>query len=505
MNLHDLAWYRAQGIEPFECEGLLQLGDDVGPLAGSYGFGETAPNVKISLRGDAASTKAQKSYRVEVLKGRPTFEGQSEFVLNKYVADPTRLTARLALGLMSADDDLFSARSSFVRLYLRDASDEKDDGAYHDLGIYTLCEVVNGEYFANRSLDGEGTIYEVEDFDWGRHADTIKPAGDASFDEAAMDALLDAKGSTDNEALIELLEAVGDYDTPVGELLDRHFDRENLFAFMAFHMLTGNPDVRRGGYYLYKPRMLDQWWLVSGDSHHAFDSLWRSLRDPRYEQSWRQGIHLFSDSVLFERILRDDDCREELRAAVVSMYSERLTAQAVGSRAHELSQLTADALYELPDRLNMRLYREDYQAVVDGLGDAVAGYYQAFEQSMDAPWPFALKEPTVTGGKLTLSWEPAWLAGGAQPSYRVRVAADWTFDDPLVSVDGIADTSLTIDLPAPGQYFLELTAFAPDGSSSQATTLFYNEEGYPLYGVECFYVRAGGEVDVSSFDTDSLD
>lgn len=505
VNLHDLAWYRDQGIDPYECEGLLQVGDDEGPLAGSYGYGQTTANVRVRLRGMTASTRAQKSYHVEVLKGSPTYEGQRELVLNKYVSDPTRLTTRLALGLMSEEGDLFSARTSFVRLYVHDSTADEDDGTYHDLGIYTLCEQVDSDYFSNRSLDDQGTVYEVVDFDWGRHADTILPAGSASFDEAAMDALLDAKGTTDNEALIDLLEAVGDTSTPIGEVLDRSFDRRNLYAFMAFHILTGNPDVRRGGYYLYKPRMLEQWWLISGDSRHAFNSLWRGLRDPLYEQSWRQGIHLLSDTVLFERVLKDDTCREELRQTVEALYAGTLSAQAVDARAQELSGLSADALYELPDRLNMRLVRQDYQEVVDALGSSVDDYYQAFERSMDAPWPFALKEPTREGDRLTFSWESAWLAGDVEPRYRVRLASSWTFDEPILTEDDLTDTSITIAAPGPGQYFLEVVAYAPDGSSAPATTLFYNEDGYPVYGVACFYVRAGGEVDVSSFDTETLD
>ena len=505
LQAHDLAWYREKGLKPYECEGILQKGDEEGPLAGSFGYGETAPNVTVCLRGFGASRKAQKSYLISILNGKGRYEGQKELVLNKYQSDPTRFMTRLEYGLMRKIPEMFSARTSFVHLYVRDSTAEEDDGCYHDYGLFTLVERINGDYLKNRNLDKDGALYEVKNFDWERHEDVIVPASAPSYDREAMEEVLEPKGTKDHAPLIELLDAVNDRELPIGYILDRYFDRDNLYSFMAFHMLTDNQEAADSGYCIYRPRMLENWWFLSGDSHHAFRSVWKRMQDPRYTASWRNGIYIFADSVLFERILKDPKCREELRDKVDEIATERLTKAAVDEEAKKLRSQSSGVLYELPDRLNMRFTPDDYETLTKSLGGAVGICYQEFLDSLKAPWPFEADLPVLEDGKLVFSWQEAWLPEGEKAVYSVRFSDSWDYRNAIFSADHLEETEVFVDAPEPGQYFAEITAYAADGSSQRSRSLYYNEDGYPVYGTMCFYIREDGTIYVSDFEEDDLD
>ena len=59
------------GVERYQAAALLQVGDEDGPQQGAVGYGETAPNATVQVRGQTSSEYAQKNYKIELKKREP--------------------------------------------------------------------------------------------------------------------------------------------------------------------------------------------------------------------------------------------------------------------------------------------------------------------------------------------------------------------------------------------------------------------------------------------------
>ena len=79
-------------------------------------------------------------------------------------------------------------------------------------------------------------------------------ATDANYDKDAFEQYLEVDGSEEHDTLIALLDAVNDTDNEISDVMEQYFDKDNLYYWMAFHILMGNKDVLDGNYYLYSPR-----------------------------------------------------------------------------------------------------------------------------------------------------------------------------------------------------------------------------------------------------------
>lgn len=70
INTYSVYDYADMGVTRYQVMGLLQPGDDKGPVAGEVGYGEEAPNATVQVRGQTSSTYTQKNYKVELKKGQ---------------------------------------------------------------------------------------------------------------------------------------------------------------------------------------------------------------------------------------------------------------------------------------------------------------------------------------------------------------------------------------------------------------------------------------------------
>lgn len=98
LTVSDGAWaaLNAQEAADGDLAGLLQIGDENGPLIGEIGYQETSANAAVRVSGD----NAQKDYRITVDPGKGQWRGQSEIVLNKYQHDALRFGSKLVFDLL---------------------------------------------------------------------------------------------------------------------------------------------------------------------------------------------------------------------------------------------------------------------------------------------------------------------------------------------------------------------------------------------------------------------
>ena len=82
INNYSVYDYDTMGVERYQAAALLQVGDEDGPQQGAVGYGETAPNATVQVRGQTSSEYAQKNYKIELKKTREPGVGQRTINLN---------------------------------------------------------------------------------------------------------------------------------------------------------------------------------------------------------------------------------------------------------------------------------------------------------------------------------------------------------------------------------------------------------------------------------------
>lgn len=255
INSLDNYYYEDNNLDRYNCEALLQIGDE-------FGNGETSPNATVQIRGQSSSRRDQKNYKIRIKDGMGEWRGQRTIALNKHVGDVYRFKNKLAYDLMKDIPQMMSARTQFVRLYVKDTT-EGGNGTFTDYGLYTQVEQINKTYLKTHGLDNKGYLYKINFFEWYQY-DELKLKTDEDYDEKAFEEYLEIKGNDDHTKLLELLEKVNDYSVPIEEIVEQHFDMDNICYWMAFHILIGNYDVGSRNYYLYSPQNSDNGILFHG-------------------------------------------------------------------------------------------------------------------------------------------------------------------------------------------------------------------------------------------------
>ncbi|MGN1249144.1 MAG: CotH kinase family protein [Candidatus Spyradocola sp.] len=485
-----------QGEQPYQCEGVFQLGDEDAPTEGSFGYGQLTANCVVRLQGANASKRQQKSYRITIKDGMGSLDGMKSLVLSKSFTDPLRVTNMLCYRLMEGIPSLLSTRTRLVHLYVKDTADGAD-ALYRDYGLYTMVEPINKSYFKERNLDNDGAIYKANDFDFARHEDVLKLSTARDYDAAAFEAILEVKGDQNHERLLNMLDAVNDPDIPIRQVIETYFDEDNLFGWLAFNLLTGNKDVATQNFYLYSPTGSERFYFISWDCDGAFRDAYEEMRAPGQSPEWENGVFTLYDNVLFRRLLQDPHCVSELSSAVDTLYENYLTEEAVSAQAELLTDLARDAVYSLPDRTFARVTQQQYDELASQVGQQVTENFYKYYESLEKPAPFHIHEPQLTEEGLLLSWDEAVC--DKEVTYTVVLDNSWDFGMPLRR-DERTETSWVIgELPV-GQYFLKVTANTADGQSQIAYESYSTELKTTLYGVLCFYVLPDGSVHASYFD-----
>ena len=494
INSHDLSWYEINNQDIHYCEALVQFGNEESPQSTSFGYGNFSPNATVRLIGQKASKRPQKSYKVKINSGSGSISGIKNFNLNKSFGDPFRFLNRLSYDLLTEIDPLMSLRSSFVHLYVKDKS-LGDDQLFVDYGLYTMTESINKRYLSNRELDSTGELYEIENFDFRRHEDVIMQPTDPRFNQKEFNTLLEAEGSNDYSKLINMLDALNDSSTNIENIIHTYFDENNLYSFMAFNILLDNKDTDTENYYLYSPMGIEKFYIIPVDMDGILREKYELLRDADYSTGWEKGIYLYSDSLLFSNILRNQNCINKLNGYINKLHETVLSPDNVSEKAAQLAKEVKPFLYSLPDIRFARMTEDDYDKLVSEIPSQMEENYYSYYDSLLTPWPFHINEPTVRDGKIILNWEDSFILNG-QVSYDVTLSDTWSFKKILLEQNNLTQTNLDIGSLAPGQYFLKVVAKSDNGYDLQQEAYeYYNTETKKtIHGVMCFYVKDDGTV-----------
>lgn len=478
INTYDVFYYEENELDRYKVEGILQVGDENGPVAGEFGYGETVPNVTVQIRGQTSSRADQKNYKIRIKDGKGTWRDQQTLALNKHAFDPVRFRNKLAYDLIKTVPQMLGARTQFVHLYVKDETGI-GAGEYVDYGLYTQVEQINRTYLKSHGLDNKGHLYKANFFEWYVYDEIMKLKTDSDYDEVAFQQFLEAKGNQDHSKIQSLITKINDYTIPIKDIVEQHFDVDNICYWMAFQILIGNNDVSSRNYYLYSPLNSEKWYIISWDNDGSFIRSYYGVQGREDGTSWDKGLTLFVGSQLYKRMFTESEYRNRLISAVEDLKNNYLTEAIVDAKIKSYVEVVRPYISSYPDNVDFDSDTEVtmFEYLVTNMAKEIELNYQYFQQSLMEPWPFYVALPEEKNGKTEITWDVSYDPNNEEVTYYFAIARDYQFTDVLYEEKGLRIPMVTIEKLEPGMYFIRVCS--------------ENESGYEQ---DCFdYITVDGK------------
>lgn len=500
INTNSAYYYDELGLPRYNCEALLQIGDENGPLEGEVGYGEVGTNAAVQIRGQTSSKFEQKNYKIRLKPGKGEWRGQRTIALNKHQHNYIRFSNKLAYDVIKKVPQMIGARTQFVHLYVKDET-EGGSGVFEDYGLYTQVEQMNKTYLKSHGLDNRGQLYKINAFEWYRYEDAVMLKDDPQYDAVAFEKLLEIKGNDDHSKLISVLDKLNNYAVPIEEIVEQHFDIENLSYWVAFHILIGNVDTAGRNLFIYSPLNSEKFYFISWDSDAAFSRKGHELRNNIEGQSWEQGITQFVGTVLFRRIFAVEEYRQALDMAMNDLRENYLSSAQLDEMAQGYRSVVEQYLFSDPDDLHKNLSdREAYRNLVDAISGEVELNYQYYLQSLEKPWPFFIGIPYAQDGRLHVNWDTSYDIDGERITYTVLLARDYYFNDVIAKKEGVRIPKADFDLPPAGGYYLRVQATNESGYTQDCFDYFVTPNSGKAYGTYAFFIDDQGRVTIPAYE-----
>ena len=494
VNAHSTYYYDDLGIDRYKVEGILQIDDGSGLGEGSYGYGETVPNVTVQVRGQISSTAASKSYKIRIKAGKDAYNGQRTLALNKHASDPYRFLNKMCYDLLADIPQLLSARTQFVRLYVKDTT-AGGSGNYVDYGLYTMVEQINRTYLKNHGLDEHGELYKVNTlFEWYDYDAVMAVGGD--YDETEFAYYLEVKGSDDHADLRNTLVRLQNYSIPITEIIENDFDAENLCYWLAFQILVGNYDTGPRNLYLYSPLNSQKWYFISWDMDASFRRSYNSSSEYPLGLSWERGITQFVSTVLFQRMMKEVCYRQQLDDAIHDLMEHALAPEKIAERAAAYSTVVKHDIYNNAFSKGFsQLTPKEYDRYVSMLASEIQINYEYYLDSLARPWPFFVNPPEYHEDGIFFSWGAAYDIQGESVTYAYQLATDYRLQRVLSEGSGLAIPYAKVGLLEPDTYYLKVTATNESGHTTDCFDAYSLADG-KIYGCYVFTVEPDGTISV---------
>lgn len=492
INAYSKYYYEDNQIPQYAVEGILQVGDENGPHQGELGYKLEAPNCIVKIRGQTSSRREQKNYKIELKEGKGTWRDQRTINLNKHIGEGLRFRNKLAYDLMKDVPQMIAARTQFVHLYVKDET-EGGQGVFEDYGLYTQVEQLNKKFLANHGLDKNGQLYKINFFEFYRYEDVIKLSTDPSYDKTAFEKQVEIKGDEDHTKFIHMLQDVNDYSIPIEKTVDKWFDVENICYWMGFHILMGNVDTQSRNYFLYSPTNLNRFYFLSWDNDDSLMRKENEILSWSDHGSWQIGLSNYWGVILFQRMFKNEDYRQQLINAIEDLKANYLTEGKIQQLVNGYREAVKPYVYQMPDMMHARLTEQEYDIVANAVSGEINSNYSAFYESLERPQPFFIGIPQREEGKLQFGWDNAYDFDSENITYSFTLGRDYTFEDPIYQEEKVVVPHIETEILPPGQYFIKVEAKNESGYIQQAFDYYVIDSG-KVYGTKCFYVLEDGSV-----------
>ena len=454
-----------------------------GSSEGMFGHGTSEANAKISLRGNTARYASQKSYKIKLFDSAGLWQDQRTINLNKHIIDLSRVRNKLSFDLMENIPNITSLRTQFVHLYVKDMTAE-NNGTYADYGLYTQIEQPNEMFLKNHWLDPNGYLYKVNFFEFHRYPELIKSHTDPTYDKKQFETILEVKGREEHDKLIAMLEDVNNKALPIEDVIEKHFDLDNLMTWAAINILMDNMDTDANNFYLYSPLNSDKWFILPWD----YDGGWEQQRNNNSIRSFQAGISNFWGNELFNRYFRSEKNVQNLIDKVEEL-SKDINRESVEKQLTTYAEVVKPFLYRQPDMDYLPDENTNFENELQIIKDTPERAKQRFYEDIQKPKPFFMDDVIVELEKTQFTWAISYDLQMDNLLYNVSVAKDPLFTDIVAEEKGLKETTFTIGKLPPGKYFWKVTVSDSKGNAQSSFDIYIDEEGNNFYGIREFEVK----------------
>lgn len=463
-------------------DAIFQEGNELGPQKGMFGYTDSVPNCTIELRGQSTIDAVQKSYKIRLYDDTGLWKDMKIINLNKHAWDMTRVRNKLSFDYFKIIPDMFSLRTNFVKVYVKDLSGGNKKAGFVEYGLFTQIEQPNKAFLSSHGLDPNGSLYKANNFEFFRYSNVILNQNDKNYNKTEFEKILEIKSTNNNEKLIEMLDAVNNYSKNINDIVDKHFDRANLFTWLAINILMGNIDTRTQNYLLYSPNNSDKWYLGPWDYDAAWDWENQTGVTPKLKASWEFGIANFWGSVLFNRLLKDTDNQKQLTDKIIEIgkiINKENTRKLIDSYYPLVSPIIAIP----PDISGIQGSIENFKTEYRRLETIPDQNLKRFHESLEYPMPFYLGGIQNIKGQYSLHWEQSYDFQRDDIKYDLTLATDPDFKNVIINAPNLVSTVYKIKNITPGTYYWKVTVSDKKGNTQQAFDIYTDNFGKEYFGI----------------------
>lgn len=449
----------------------VQFGDVNGELGEMVNLDQI--NGSIQVRGNSARGAEYKSYKIKLSDDEDTFYGQKTLNLNKHMGDVSKIANKFAMDILATVDNISSFRTSFMKVYIRDASDESEGNEFKYYGLYTHVEQPNKTYLTSRGLDENGSMYKASNFEF-RLRPQLKNIDDPTYSEEEFETVLGIREAKDHSKLIKMLEDINNLSLDFNEIFYKYFNEENYLTWVGSNILLGNEDVIAHNYLIYNPKNSLTWYLLPWDYDGTF-------RFGEYSSSYTapinlKGIQRMSGVLLHRRYFKQDGNLEKLEIKMKELLNNQFTEEKVTTLINQYKPVLEQTMDIYPDVLITEIPPNELEDYIDQFYLEIRKNYQNFIDSLEYPAPFFVSEPELTSnGHHKFAWETSHDYQGDLVTYRIALAYDkdmtnLIFDQEILNTEYVHTSKLR-----KGTYYLKITATDEKGNTQFSLDSYFDE------------------------------
>ncbi|WFA10149.1 CotH kinase family protein [Tissierella sp. Yu-01] len=434
-------------------------------------------NANLTLRGHSTMLSDKKSYRIELGDYKESFLGYKILNLNKHPFDSYKVRNKIAFELFSDIPNMVSLRTNLINLYIKDLTNPEED-EFVNYGLYTHIEQPNEDFLKTHNLDHKGHLYKAEFFEFFRYEDSIRNMDDPLYNDYDFSYYLELKVGDNHEKIINMLDDVNNYNLDINKILDKHFNRDNYFTWLAVNILLGNYDTKTQNYYLYSPHDTHVWYILPWDYDGSMGEDLAILQNADGKFQALVGIANYWNSVLHNRVFRDQENVKQLNEMIEEVYK---------TLTREKMYATASKYFDIVKK-ESTLSNEELLEQLETITNSPEINRKLYYETLEKPMPVYLGEAVEVDGSYYFYWENSFDLQGDRISYTFQISKTPNFTDIVYERNRLRTAEITADIE-PGQYYWRVVAIDSKGNTQRAFDQLILDDGRLYHGLKYIVIE----------------